>query len=165
MKIPYFVPNFPVNRITMTGEDGWCHMPNHPRSKYRYLDAVLEHIDNSKRIDPILIIIHDETQVHAGPSGVSRLFALMNIRKYEYVPAIVNSPFKYNWLGEGVEQIRDVPHLLSFFAEDYLPKSYSVDKNGAFWHNGNVYKHDVERSFKVSQETKNRIYQMIKESD
>lgn len=165
MKQAYFVPNFPVNKITMTGEDGWCHMPNHPRMKYKYLDAVLEHIDNSGRIDPIMIIIHDENQVHAGPSGVARLFALMNYRKYTHVPVIVSSPIQYNWFGDGVEKILNEQKFLSYFSKDYLPKSYTLNEQGAYWSNHNIFIHDVEHSMKVSKETKNRLRMLVEEEN
>jgi hypothetical protein len=164
MKKAYFVRNFPVNKITQTGEDGWCHMPNHPRMRYKYLDAVLEHIDNSNRIDPIQITIHSDTQVSAGPSGVARLFALSRIRNAEYVPAIVNTEKAYDWFVDYVE-ITNTDELLSYFSSDYLPKSYSIDENGAFWHNHRPYIEDIEKSMKVSNETKERLKQMVVEEN
>lgn len=164
MKKAYYVEQFPINRITVTGEDGWCHMPNHPRMRYGYLDAVLEHIDNSNRIDPIQIIIHSENQVHAGPSGVARLFALTHRRNYTYVPAIVSTAQLYSWIENPIE-IRDTNQLLSYFSPDYLPKSYSLDNNGAFWHNHAPYANDIERSMCVSPETKQRLRLMIEEEN
>jgi hypothetical protein len=164
MKKAYFVKNFPVNKITQTGEDGWCHMPSHARMRYRYLDAVLEHIDNSNRIDPIQINIYNDTQVSAGPSGVARLFALMNVRHVEYVPAIVNTEKVYDWFNEYVE-ITSIEQFLSYFSDDYLPKSYSLDDNGVFWSNHRPYIEDIEKSMKVSIETKQRLKQMIIEEN
>lgn len=162
MKKAYFIEQFPINKITVTGEDGWCHMPHHPRMRYGYLDAVLEHIDNSNRIDPIQITIHDESQVHAGPSGVARLFVLTHKRQYTHIPAIVNTSIVYDWMLQSVE-ITSIEQLLSYFSKDYQPKSYSLDDNGAFWHNHAPYINDVERSMMVSEETKNRLRMMIEE--
>ena len=164
MKQAYFVPNFPINRITQTGEDGWCHMPNHPRSRYDYLGAILEHMDNCKRIDPIQIIIHDEQQVHAGPSGVSRLFALTHQRQYTHIPCIVSSEICYEWFGENVVKINATEELLSYFDPAYLPKSYSLD-NGAFWHNGAWSYTELERTMNVSEATKLRMQQMMTETN
>jgi hypothetical protein len=164
MKSAYYVPNFPINRITQTGEDGWCHMPNHPRSRYDYLGAILEHMDNNKRIDPIQIIIHDEQQVHAGPSGVSRLFALTHQRHYTHIPCIVSSEICYEWFGENVVKINTTEELLSYFDPNYLPKSYSLD-NGAFWHNGAWSYEELERTMNVSEATKLRMKQMMTETN
>lgn len=164
MKKAYYVEQFPINRITVTGEDGWCHMPNHPRMRYGYLDAVLEHIDNSRRIDPIQIIIHSENQVHAGPSGVARLFALTHRRNYTHVPAIVTTEKLYAWMDNAIE-ITTTDQLLSYFSPDYLPKSYALDENGAFWSNHAPYINDIMHSMKVSDETKKRLTQMIEEEN
>ena len=164
MKSAYYVPNFPINCITQTGEDGWCHMPNHPRSRYDYLGAILEHMDNNKRIDPIQIIIHDEQQVHAGPSGVSRLFALTHHRQYTHIPCIVSSEICYEWFGDNVVKINTTEELLSYFDPNYLPKSYSLD-NGAFWHNGAWSYEELERTMNVSIETKLRMKQMMTETN
>ena len=165
MKKAFYVPNFPIDRITQTGEDGWCHMPHHARMRYRYLDAVLEHIDNSSRIDPIQIVIHDEQQVHAGPSGVARLFALTHQRQYTHIPAVASSAVKYDWFGDGVVEITTAAELLSYFDPLYLPKSYSLDSSGAFWSNHSPYIEDIERSMRVSAETKNRLRSMIAEEN
>ena len=164
MKSAYFVPNFPINRITQPGEDGWCHMPNHPRSRYDYLGAILEHMDNNKRIDPIQIIIHDEQQVHAGPSGVSRLFALTHQRHYTHIPCIVSSEICYDWFGDNVVKIDTTEQLLSYFDPNYLPKSYNLD-NGASWHNGVWSYIELERTMNVSEATKLRMKQMMTETN
>jgi hypothetical protein len=158
----YYVPEFPISKITMTGEDGWVRIPNHPRMRYGYLDAVLEHIDNSKRIDPIQIIIHDEKQVHAGPSGVARLYALTKMRGYANIPCIVNSKQIYDWFGP-YKEITSVEEFLGYFDPEYLPKSYSLDENGAFWSNHRPYASDVVKSMRVSDETKNKLIKMIEE--
>lgn len=164
MKKAYYIEQFPISNITVTGEDGWCHMPNHPRMRYGYLDAVLEHIDNSKRVDPIQITIHDENQIHAGPSGVSRLFALTHKRNYTHVPAIVSTDIVYEWMTNPIE-ITTTDQLLSYFSLDYLPKSYALDEHGAFWHNHAPYIEDIERSMKVSEETKKKLIKMVEEEN
>lgn len=164
MKKAYYIEQFPISKITATGEDGWCHLPNHPRMRYGYLDAVLEHIDNSGRIDPIQILIHNESQVHVGPSGVARLFALTYKRNFTHIPAIVSTSEVYDWMLNPIE-ITTTDQLLSYFSPDYLPKSYSLDENGAFWHNHAPYVDDIERSMKVSTETKQRLKQMVEEEN
>ena len=165
MKKIYFVPNFPIKYITKPGEDGWCHMPNHPRMRYDYLGAILEHMTNSNRIDPIQITIHSEQEVHAGPSGVSRLFALTYIKEYTSVPCIVSSEIAYEWFGKDVIEIFTISELLNYFDPNYLPKSYSIDNNGAFWHNGVWSFKELERTLNVSDATKARMKQMMEETN
>ena len=116
------------------------------------------------RLD-IQIIIHDENQVHAGPSGVSRLFALTHKRQYTSIPCIVSSEICYEWFGENVVKIDTTEQLLSYFDPNYLPKSYSLTENGAFWHNGSWSYEELERTMNVSIETKLRMKQMMTETN
>ena len=53
----YYIPKFPVNKITSDGRDGWIDIPNHPKNQYGFLEAILEHIDNTNHIDPVRIIL------------------------------------------------------------------------------------------------------------
>ena len=65
----YYVPRFPVSYITDDGRDLWINDPNHIRHQCGFLQAILEHIDNTNHIDPIRIVIPVEGQVQAGPAG------------------------------------------------------------------------------------------------
>ncbi len=151
----YYVPNFPISQITDEGVDRWVYMPEHPRCRYRILDAILEHIDNTKHIDPIRITIPVEGQVQAGPAGVCRLFALRTIRGYTHVPAIVSSEKKYDWFGEGVVEIMDEEQIRSYLLLE--PAAYGIDEDGkVHWHNHNPNEEQIRKTFKVSPETMER---------
>lgn len=162
--LSFFVSKFPVSHITHSNEDQFCHMPAHPRSRYRYLDAVLEHIDNSNCIDPIQINVYSEQDVQAGPSGVSRLFALTKFRNAITVPAIVNTKTLYPWFIDPVP-ITSVEQLLGYFSAAHLPKSYSFDERGCWWHNHRLDPEEMERTMQVSDETKLRLKLMLQEEN
>lgn len=151
----YYVPNFPVNKITDDGRDGWIDMPNHPRNRYRVLDAILEHIDNTNHIDPIKIRIPVAGQVQAGPQGVARLYALRYIRNYTHVPAIVCSPEYFEWFGQDVVEIKDSEQVRSYLLLE--PVDYGLNSEGeAFWVNQNPNEKQLRETFKVSPETLHR---------
>lgn len=156
----YYVPNFLVSKVTDDGRDGWINMPEHPKNRYRFLDAILEHIDNTNYIDPIRITIHDERQVQVGPAGTSRFHALRNLRNYTHVPAIVSTTEYFNWFGDGVVEIKDKEQLRSYFLLE--PVNYSIEPDGkAFWHNQNPNEKQMRETFKVSEETINRLLNCI----
>ena len=162
--ISYYVPNFPVHKIHRTGEDGWVHMPNHPKRKYGWLDAVLELIDNTGVIDPVQIVINNENDVTSGPCGANRLHALMTIRKVECVPALVTTNRYYDWFGEGVEKIETKENIIKYFRKEHLPDEYDLENGRIFWRTHNVYNSEkIINNMRVSQETKNRLLQMIEE--
>jgi hypothetical protein len=164
MKKAYFVKNFPVNKITQTGEDGWCHKPNHVKNKYGWLDAILELIDNTKTIDPVQIIIHHEKDIKSGPSGANRLFALMTKRQITHVPAIVSTDKLYDWFGDEFEEINTKEDILKYFRPEHLPEEYFLEDGIAFWRTKNVYDPEkIIKNMKVSDETKNRLLKMIEE--
>lgn len=151
----YYVPNFPISQITDDGVDGWVHIPNHPRNRYRILDAILEHIDNTNYIDPVRITIPLEGQVQAGPQGVCRLFALRHIKGYTHIPAIVSSEKQYDWFGEGVVKITDKEQIRSYLLLE--PTEYGIDGDGrAYWVNQNPNEKQLRETFKVSPETMER---------
>tara|TARA_B100001939_G_scaffold226796_1_gene195222 strand:+ start:142 stop:633 length:492 start_codon:yes stop_codon:yes gene_type:complete len=151
----YYVPKFPVSYITQDGVDRWVHMPDHPRSRYRILDAILEHIDNTNYIEPIRITIPAEGQVQAGPAGVCRMYALRHIRGYTHVPVIVSTQKYYDWFGEDVVKLTDKEQIRSYFRLE--PMAYGFDENGrAYWINQNPNEKQIRETFKVSPETLER---------
>ena len=38
----FFVKEFPIDRITSDGAEGWYTMPTHTRTRFRFFDAILE---------------------------------------------------------------------------------------------------------------------------
>lgn len=151
----YFVPQFPIDQITDEGVDLWVYMPDHPRNRYRILDAILEHIDNTNYIDPIRVTIPVEGQVQAGPQGVCRMFALRHIRGYTHVPVIVSTEKYYDWFGEGVVEITDKEQIRSYLLMP--PAAYGFEENGkAYWINQNPNEKQLRETFKVSPETMER---------
>lgn len=155
----YYVSKFPVSKVTDDGRDGWINMPDHPKSRYRFLDAILEHIDNTNHIDPVKITIHNERQVQVGPAGTSRFHALRHLRGYTHIPAIVSTTQYFDWFGDVVE-ITDKEQLRSYFLLE--PVDYGIEPDGrAHWHNQNPNEKQMRETFKVSEETINRLLNCI----
>lgn len=160
MYIGYYVPKFPISYITQDGMDGWIYIPNHPRHQYGFLDAILEHIDNTRHIDPICVTIHSMREVYAGPSGVARLYALTHKRNYSHIPAIVSTHKYYDWFGEEVEEIKSPEDIRKHLLLE--PKSYGIDSNGiCHWQNQNPNEKQLRETFKVSPQTLERFLNCI----
>ncbi len=156
----YYVPKFPVNKITIDGRDGWIDIPNHPKNQYRFLDAILEHIDNTNHIDPIRIVIHHENDIQAGPSGTSRLYALTYLKGYTHIPAIVSTSQYFSWFGNDVVEIKTKDQIRRYLL--LKPVVCEIENDGkAWWYNQNPNKEQMENTFKVSKETINRILNCI----
>jgi len=156
----YYVPRFPVSHITDDGRDLWINDPNHIRHQCGFLQAILEHIDNTNHIDPIRITIPVEGQVQAGPAGTSRLYALTYLRGYTHIPAIVSTQKCYDWFGEGVVEIKDKEQLRSYLLLE--PADYNIEPDGkAFWHNQNPNEKQMRETYKVSPETIDKLLKCI----
>ncbi len=162
--ISYYVPNFPVNKIHRTGEDRWVHMPNHPKSRYGWIDAVLELIDNTGIVDPVQIVINNENDVTSGPCGANRLFALINKRNITHVRALVTTDKYYEWFGNDVEEIKNKEDVIKYFRKEHHPDEYGLENGRVYWQTKNVYDSEkIINNMLVSQETKKRLLQMIEE--
>ena len=156
----YYVPNFPVSKVTADGRDLWINDPYHPRHQCGFLQAILEHIDNTNHIDPVRIVVHQENDIQVGPSGTSRFYALTHLRSHTTVPAIVSTTKYFNWFGEGVVEITDKEQLRSYFLLE--PADYGIEPDGkAFWNNHNPNQKQMKETFRVSQETLNRLSSCI----
>jgi hypothetical protein len=162
----YFVPNFPTSKIKIIGEDNWVHIENHPKKIYGWLDAILELIDNTGKIDPIQISVWDEKNVIAGPCGSNRLYALVNIREIKFVPAIVYTNKIYEWFGDDYELITNEKDVLKYFRNEHRPDFfyYNHENKQLTWQTDNVYDpKKIVDNMMVSKETKNRLLKMIEE--
>ncbi len=156
----YYVPQFPVNKITDIGVDQWVYNPNHPRHKCGFLDAILEHIDNTNHIDPIRLIIHNEQDIQAGPAGVQRLYALIHKRGYNHVPVIVSTTQYFDWFGNNVVEINNKEQIRSYLLLE--PASYGIESDGkVWWHNHNPNEKQMRETFKVSSETIDKLLSCI----
>ena len=156
----YYVPRFPINQITDDGRDLWISDPNHIWHQCGFLQAILEHIDNTNHIDPIRIVIPVEGQVQAGPAGTSRLYALTHLRGYTHIPAIVSTQKCYDWFGNDVVEIKDKEHLRSYLLLE--PADYNIEPDGkAFWHNQNPNEKQMRETYKVSSQTIDKLLQCL----
>jgi hypothetical protein len=156
----YYVPNFPVNKITDDGRDQWINDPNHIKHQCGFLQAILEHIDNTNHIDPIRIVIHNEKDIQAGPAGTSRLYALTYFRNYTHIPTIVSTTQYYNWFGNDVVKITDKKQIRSYLLLE--PVDYTIEPDGkVWWHNQNPNEKQLRETFKVSPETLEKFLKCI----
>jgi hypothetical protein len=158
----FYVRAFPVARITDRGESGWHSQPGHTRNRYRFEEAILEHIDNTF-CEPIQILIRSEKEVIAGPSGVVRLHALATLRGWSEIPAIVSAAAVPPWLDisvpvESIEQFRGYYRL--------QPADLGFEPDGKAYHrNHNPNPAQLAETFAVSEATRARILAMLKEEE
>lgn len=156
----YYVKAFPIDRITQKGYEGWHDMPDHTRHKYRFLDAILEHIDNTF-CEPVQITMRSEADVSAGPSGVARMYALSNIRGWETIPAIVSTLTEPEWLDTS-EPVTSLEQYRSYYRLE--PVGIGFEENGRAYHrNQNPNPAQVMATMAVSDETKARLVAMLEE--
>jgi hypothetical protein len=156
----YYIPKFPVSYITDDGRDQWINNLNHIRHQCGFLQAILEHIDNTNHIDPIRIVIHNEKDIQAGPAGTSRLYALTHLRGYTHIPAIVSTTQYFDWFGEDVVKITDKEQLRSYLLTE--PADYNIEPDGkAWWHNQNPNEKQMRETYKVSSQTIDKLLQCL----
>jgi hypothetical protein len=156
----YYIPKFPVSYITDDGRDQWINNLNHIRHQCGFLQAILEHIDNTNHIDPIRIVIHNEKDIQAGPAGTSRLYALTYLRGYTHIPVIISTQRCYDWFGEDVIEIKDNEQLRSYFLLE--PADYNIEPDGkAFWHNQNPNEKQMRETYKVSSQTIDKLLKCL----
>lgn len=156
----YYVPNFPISKITSDGRDAWIDDPNHIKHQCGFLQSILEHIDNTNHIDPIRIVIHQENDIQAGPAGTSRLYALTHLRHYTHVPAIVSTRKYFDWFGDNVIEIKTKEQIRSYLLLE--PVDYAIESDGkVWWHNHNPNKDQLRKTYKVSSETLEKLLNCI----
>jgi hypothetical protein len=156
----YYIPKFPVSYITDDGRDQWINNPNHIRHQCGFLQAILEHIDNTNHIDPIRIVIHSEKDIQAGPAGTSRLYALTHLRGYTHIPAIVSTQKYYDWFGNDVVKITDKEQIRSYLL--LAPADYTLESDGkSWWHNQNPNEKQMRETYKVSSQTIDKLLQCL----
>ncbi len=155
----YYVEQFPIDKLTDRGTSGWHSRPEHTRSRYRFDDAILEHIDNTF-CEPIQVLMRAPGQIVAGPSGVVRLHALIHKRNWNHIPAIVSCDFEPDWLDTSVS-VTTKEQLRSYYRLE--PRDCGFEPDGrALHHNFNPSPEQVVETLEVSPETKERVLAMLK---
>jgi hypothetical protein len=156
----FYVKEFPIARITDCGEEGWYQMPQHLRYRYDFLGAILEHIDNTF-CEPIQITMRDDRTVTAGPSGVTRLYALRTLRDWISIPAIVSTTSTPEWLDVS-EPVTSREQLRSYYRLE--PADYGFTEDGRVYHrNYNPNSEQVAATMVVRDDTKARVIAMLEE--
>ena len=156
----FYIKEFPIDRIIDRGEEGWYQMPHHLRHRYDFLGAILEHIENTF-CEPIQITMRGDTDVAAGPSGVTRLYALRTRQDFKTIPAVVSTLVTPDWLDTSTpivtrEQFRSYYRL--------EPADYGFAPDGRAYHrNHNPNPAQVAATMVVSDETRQRIITMLEE--
>lgn len=154
----FFVANFPIDRITDSGEEGWYYDRNHLRNQYRFLDAIIEHISNTF-CEPVQITMRCDGSVVAGPSGVTRLYALSTLCGWETIPAIVSTTTKPRWLDTSVP-VTSVKALRSHYRLE--PADIGFASDGRVYHrNYNPNPAQIMTTLEVAPATKQRIVTML----
>jgi len=156
----YYVPEFPITRITNRGEEGWYHDPHHIRNQYDFLGAIVEHVENTF-CEPIQITMRVDKTVVVGPSGVTRLYALTSRRNWTIIPAIVSTSVTPDWLDistpvTSLKQFRGYYRL--------APADIGFELDGRAYHrNHNPHPQQVMESMVVCDSTRQRIILMLQE--
>lgn len=158
----YYIKSFPINLLANYAEEQWVHNPNSLRNKYKYLEAIIEDIDNSF-CEPILVTKSGNDYI-PGPHGVNRLMALIKIKNVNEFPAILNTPDPISIFSE-VQQITTLQELQKYYKRELSdPNVASVifGANGIEINSWNSFSvQEIAKTFKASQETKNRIIELF----
>lgn len=156
----YYVAAFPIDRLTDTGAEEWYQQSEHLRHQYRFLDAIVEHIDNTF-CEPIQVTMRSDGTAVAGPSGVTRLYALTTLRHWETIPAIVSTTTTPDWLDVSTP-VSTVAQFRSYYRLE--PAEIGFQPDGRAYHrNHNPHPTQVVATLAVSDDTKQRILTMLAE--
>jgi len=144
----YYVPNFPIDKITNDGMDPWVYNPNHPKHRYKFLQGILEHIENTGLCEPIRLMIHNINDISAGPCGVARLYAFKHLKRATHIPAIVNSEELYDWFGSDVVEVTSEQEFYDYFL--FKPHQVTFEENGSvIWFNQAPDPETARRTMKI----------------
>jgi hypothetical protein len=145
----YYVPNFPIARVSNLAMDGWVHNPNDQKYRYNFLEGILEHISNTGVCEPVRVIINSDTDIAAGPAGVARMYAYRHILRASHMPVIVNSERLEPWFGEGVEVVRNEEDFYRYFL--FKPHTVVFDDSGnVTWWNQRPDPETARRTMKIA---------------
>jgi|AntRauTorckE6833_2_1112554.scaffolds.fasta_scaffold05894_5 hypothetical protein len=156
----YYVAEFPIERITDRGEEGWYKQPQHLRHQYDFLGAILEHIDNTF-CEPVQITMRTDGTVAVGPSGVTRLYALATLRDWQTIPAIVSTNTTPKWLDTTIP-VTTNEQFASFYRLEPAELGFTTDGR-AYHRNHNPNPQQVVATMEVRPATRARIVTMLEE--
>ena len=158
----FYVAEFPIDRITDRGESGWHKKPEHTRNRYKFEEAILEHID-STFCEPVQILLRNENEVVAGPSGVVRLHALATLRGATHIPALVSAAVVPQWFDASVP-VETLEQFRSYYR--LPPADFGFEEDGSAYHrNFNPNPEQIRQTFQVSAQTMERVLAMLKEEE
>lgn len=144
----YYVPHFPIHRVTNEAMDGWIHNPNDQKYRYGFLEGILEHIENTNYCEPVRITIHSNIDIAVGPCGVARFYAFKHIKGATHIPAIVNTRQLEDWFGSGIEEIKTEDEFYSKFL--FEPAQVNFEPNGQIiWWNKRPDPETARRTMKI----------------
>lgn len=144
----YYVPNFPIHRVTNEAMDGWIHNPNDQKYRYGFIEGILEHIENTGYCEPVRIVINSDTDIAAGPCGLARFYGFKHYKKATHIPAIVCAREPKTWFGEGVVEVVNEQQFYDYFL--FKPHQVSFEPNGQIiWWNKRPDPEIARRTMKI----------------
>lgn len=144
----YFVPQFPIARVTNEAMDGWIHNPNDQKHRYGFIEGILEHIDNTGYCEPVRVVINSDVDIAVGPAGLARFYGFKHYKKAQYVPAIVNTREIKSWFGSDIVEIVDQEQFYQYFL--FKPHTVSFEPNGQLiWWNQRPDPETAKRTMKI----------------
>jgi len=144
----YYVPNFPISRVTNEAMDGWIHNPNDQKYRYGFIEGILEHIENTGYCEPVRIAINSDIDIAAGPCGLARFYGFKHYKKATHIPALVNTRELKDWFGPDVREITTEEEFYSLFL--FKPHQVSFEPNGQIiWWNKRPDPETARRTMKI----------------
>lgn len=144
----YYVPEFPIDRVTNEAMDAWIHNPNDQKHRYGFIEGILEHIENTGYCEPVRIIVNNENDIAVGPCGLARFYGFKHYKRATHIPAIVNSRTLEPWFGLGVRPITTEQEFYDLFL--FKPYQVSFEPNGQIiWWNKRPDPETARRTMKI----------------
>ena len=145
----YYVPEFPIHRVTNEAMDGWIHNLNDQKHRYGFIEGILEHIENTGYCEPVRVVINSENDIAVGPCGLARFYGFKHYKHATHIPAIVNTRKYEDWFGPGVREIKTEQEFYDLFL--FKPYQVSFETNGQIiWFNKRPDPETARRTMKIA---------------
>lgn len=160
----YYVEKFPFAKLNTLGEEPWVKDPTSLRNRYRYLEAIIEHINNDI-CEPIQVM-QSGNQYLAGPHGANRLYAIYKLTEETHFPAVISCKTIPDFLEDPVE-IKDIDDLSKYFHRDIKNITTAsvnfADDGRLFFNTWGSFSNPMKlfETFKASPETTSRIAELF----